>query len=102
MHDQGYSFFFRRVLKDVEERGRDIEQVLTQYTELVKPAFEQFCLPTKKYADVIIPRGADNAVAVDLIVKHIKELMRPDQPSRSKKVGGSPSNKTRSLSCFSP
>lgn len=49
----------RRVLRDVQ-RGRDLEQILTQYTAFVKPAFEEFCLPTKKYADVIIPRGVDN------------------------------------------
>lgn len=48
------------VLRDVQERGRDLEFVLGQYTNFVKPAFEDFCLPTKKYADVIIPRGADN------------------------------------------
>jgi len=45
---------------------------LHQYLTLVKPAFEDFCLPTKKYADVIIPRGADNYVAIDLIVQHIQ------------------------------
>merc|ERR1719481_781388 len=45
----------RRVLRDIEERGRDLEHVLHQYTTLVKPAFEEFCIPTKKYADVIIP-----------------------------------------------
>jgi len=65
----------RRVLRDIRERGRDLEQVLTQYTTLVKPAFEEFCLPTKKFADVIIPRGADNLVAIDLIVQHIRELL---------------------------
>lgn len=67
----------RRVLRDTKERGRDLDQILTQYTTLVKPAFEEFCLPTKKYADVIIPRGADNTVAIDLIVQHIQELLRP-------------------------
>nr|CAG4649285.1 EOG090X050I [Scapholeberis mucronata] len=65
----------RRVLRDIRERGRDLEQVLAQYTTLVKPAFEEFCLPTKKFADVIIPRGADNIVAIDLIVQHIRELL---------------------------
>ncbi|KAF6719710.1 Uridine-cytidine kinase 2-B [Oryzias melastigma] len=50
----------RRVLRDTTERKRELEQVLTQYITFVKPAFEEFCLPTKKYADVIIPRGADN------------------------------------------
>ncbi|XP_037513795.1 uridine-cytidine kinase 2-B isoform X1 [Rhipicephalus sanguineus] len=65
----------RRVLRDVKERGRDLEKVLHQYTNFVKPAFEEFCLPTKKYADVIIPRGADNEVAIDLIVQTIQELL---------------------------
>ncbi|XP_048776368.1 uridine-cytidine kinase 2-like isoform X2 [Ostrea edulis] len=69
----------RRVLRDTKERGRDIENILHQYTTLVKPAFEEFCLPTKKYADVIIPRGADNTVAIDLIVQHIQELLRPSK-----------------------
>ncbi|XP_077308759.1 uridine-cytidine kinase 2 isoform X2 [Lithobates pipiens] len=50
----------RRVLRDLNDRGRDLEQILSQYITFVKPAFEEFCLPTKKYADVIIPRGADN------------------------------------------
>ena len=75
----------RRVLRDIEERGRDLEHVLhqvtghpvasllhPQYTTLVKPAFEEFCLPTKKYADVIVPRGAENTVAIDLIKQHIQ------------------------------
>ena len=65
----------RRVLRDVQERGRDLEFVLTQYTTFVKPAFEEFCLPTKKYADVIIPRGADNEVAIDLIVQNIGDYL---------------------------
>ncbi|XP_063613984.1 uridine-cytidine kinase 2-B-like [Penaeus indicus] len=50
----------RRVMRDTRERGRNLEHVLNQYTNLVKPAFEEFCLPTKKFADVIIPRGAEN------------------------------------------
>lgn len=43
-----------------------------QYSKFVKTAFEDFILPTKKYADIIIPRGADNSVAIDLIVQHIR------------------------------
>ena len=50
----------RRVPRDINERGRDLDQVLNQYMLFVKPAFEEFCSPTKKFADVIIPRGADN------------------------------------------
>ncbi|KAM6962648.1 uridine-cytidine kinase 2-A [Aplochiton taeniatus] len=65
----------RRVLRDIRERGRDLEQVLAQYITFVKPAFEEFCLPTKKYADVIIPRGADNLVAINLIVQHIQDIV---------------------------
>jgi len=66
----------RRVLRDIEHRGRDLEHVLHQYTTLVKPAFEEFCLPTKKFADVIIPRGADNTVAISLIGEHIRGMLR--------------------------
>ncbi|EJW88069.1 uridine kinase [Wuchereria bancrofti] len=66
----------RRVQRDTQERGRSLSQVLHQYLNLVKPAFEEFCLPTKKYADVIVPRGADNNVAIDLILHHIREILR--------------------------
>ncbi|XP_074616715.1 uridine-cytidine kinase 2-A-like [Acropora palmata] len=65
----------RRVIRDTQERGRDLEQVLATYTNFVKPAFEEFCLPTKKYADVIIPRGSENTVAIGLIVQHIKDIL---------------------------
>ncbi|XP_065877716.1 uridine/cytidine kinase UKL1, chloroplastic [Euphorbia lathyris] len=61
----------RRIRRDTVERGRDINSVLEQYAKFVKPAFDDFVLPSKKYADVIIPRGGDNHVAVDLIVQHI-------------------------------
>ncbi|XP_055305589.1 uridine-cytidine kinase isoform X2 [Sitodiplosis mosellana] len=65
----------RRVVRDITERGRDLEQILTQYMTCVKPAFEEFCSPTKKFADVIIPRGADNTVAIELIVHHIRDTI---------------------------
>ncbi|XP_077616131.1 uridine-cytidine kinase 2 [Crocuta crocuta] len=68
-------FPFLIVLRDISERGRDLEQILSQYITFVKPAFEEFCLPTKKYADVIIPRGADNLVAINLIVQHIQDIL---------------------------
>ncbi|CAF3203481.1 unnamed protein product [Rotaria socialis] len=76
----------RRVLRDMKQHGRNLEHVLTGYTNYVKPSFEDFCLPTKKYADVIIPRGADNHVAVDLIVQHIKDFLK----SKPKKSGSQP------------
>lgn len=55
-----YQFLIVTVPRDIKERGRDLDYVLNQYMNFVKPAFEEFCLPTKKFADVIIPRGADN------------------------------------------
>ncbi|KAK2171671.1 hypothetical protein NP493_1043g00005 [Ridgeia piscesae] len=76
----------RRVVRDIEERGRDLDQILHQYTSLVKPAFEEFCLPTKKYADVIIPRGADNTVAIGLIVQHIEDLLKPNSNLCAKRL----------------
>jgi uridine kinase len=69
----------RRVLRDMGEYNRDLEQILAYYTKSVKPAFEDFCLPTKKYADVIIPRGAENQVAINLIVQHIDDLINHNQ-----------------------
>ncbi|KAI6700763.1 hypothetical protein NL676_015087 [Syzygium grande] len=61
----------RRIQRDTIERGRDIQGVLEQYDRFVKPSFDEFILPSKKFADVIIPRGGDNDVAIDLIVQHI-------------------------------
>nr|CAB3481528.1 unnamed protein product [Digitaria exilis] len=62
----------RRIRRDTVERGRDVASVLEQYGRFVKPAFDDFVLPSKKYADVIIPKGGDNHVAIDLIVQHIR------------------------------
>ncbi|VDK43510.1 unnamed protein product [Anisakis simplex] len=77
----------RRLMRDTCERGRSLKQaglfsfVLHQYLHSVKPAFEEFCLPTKKYADVVIPRGVDNEVAIDLILHHIHEILRSPHSS---------------------
>ncbi|WVY90679.1 hypothetical protein V8G54_036193 [Vigna mungo] len=62
----------RRIKRDTADNARDIGAVLDQYSKFVKPAFDDFILPTKKYADIIIPRGGDNHVAIDLIVQHIR------------------------------
>ena len=48
--------------------------ILIMMMMIVQPAFEEFCIPTKKYADVIIPRGAENVVALDLIKQHIEVM----------------------------
>lgn len=65
----------RRVVRDIKERGRELDQVLDQYINLVKPTFEEFTLPTKKYADIIIPRGSENKVAINVIVQHIRDIL---------------------------
>lgn len=62
----------RRIRRDINERGRDLSSVLAQYERFVKPSFDDYVTPTKKYADIIIPRGGDNEVAIDLLVQHIK------------------------------
>ncbi|XP_052723298.1 uridine kinase-like protein 5 [Vigna angularis] len=62
----------RRMQRLAIDRGRNVENVLDQYSKFVKPSFEDFVLPTKKYADIIIPSGGDNDVAIDLIVQHIR------------------------------
>ncbi|CAG8775552.1 609_t:CDS:2, partial [Cetraspora pellucida] len=63
------------VKRDIEQRGRDLSGVLQQYLNFVKPAFDQYIQPTVKNADVIIPRGLDNLVAIDLITKHIQRQL---------------------------
>ena len=63
----------RRIRRDIESRGRDLDGVLRQYVKFVKPAFDEFCAPTKVFADVIVPRGAENEVALDIIVNGIKQ-----------------------------
>uniref|UniRef100_A0A1I7ZZA5 uridine/cytidine kinase n=1 Tax=Steinernema glaseri TaxID=37863 RepID=A0A1I7ZZA5_9BILA len=66
----------RRVERDTTERGRELKHILHQYLKLVKPAFEEFCLPTKKYADIVLPRGVENKVALALIVQNIQDVLR--------------------------
>ena len=70
----------RRILRDMSERGRTLESILKQYATFVKPCFEEFTLPTKKHADVIIPRGVENMVAINLIVQHISNLLSSKNP----------------------
>lgn len=62
----------RRLERDIEDRGRDVEGVLAQYLRFVKPAFDTFIAPGMKIADIIVPRGGENEVAIDLIVKQVK------------------------------
>ncbi|KAK3506547.1 hypothetical protein QTP70_006555 [Hemibagrus guttatus] len=61
----------RRLKRDIMERGRDITGVIKQYNKFVKPAFEQYIEPTVQVADIVVPRGGDNFVALELIVQHV-------------------------------
>uniref|UniRef100_A0A674MSJ7 Uridine-cytidine kinase n=1 Tax=Takifugu rubripes TaxID=31033 RepID=A0A674MSJ7_TAKRU len=61
----------RRLRRDITERGRDIDGVIKQYNKFVKPAFEQYIEPTMRLADIVVPRGGGNMVAIDLIVQHV-------------------------------
>lgn len=65
----------RRLLRDVQERGRSIESVLTQYFCTVKPMHDEFVEPSKRYADLIIPEGGFNSVAVSMLIQNIKSLI---------------------------
>ncbi|RKP24880.1 uridine-cytidine kinase 1-like protein [Syncephalis pseudoplumigaleata] len=66
----------RRVIRDTEGRRQTpLDQVLQQYVRFVKPSFERYILPTKIDADLIVPRGSDNQVAVTLIVEHVDDVM---------------------------
>eukprot|EP00494_Astrolonche_serrata_P024737 UN24997 len=62
----------RRLQRDLLERGRQVKDVLIQYQKTVKPSFDLFCKPTQQFADIIIPHGGQNRVAIDLLVTHIR------------------------------
>ncbi len=76
----------RRIERDVVDRGRDLEGVIEQYLETVKPMHERFVAPTRKNADVIIPEGA-NRMAVDLLIDKIEaELDGDDRSDRTREL----------------
>ncbi len=63
--------FIRRLLRDVKERGRTIENIITQYTQQVRPMHLTFVEPSKRYADVIIPKGGHNDIAINMVISDI-------------------------------
>lgn len=73
----------RRITRDIKERGRTLESVIDQYLVAVKPAHQQFIEPTKKYADIIIPEGGFNAVAIDILVAKIRSIIYEKQNGNS-------------------
>jgi uridine kinase len=68
--------FIRRLQRDIDERGRTMQSVVDQYLGTVKPMHLEFVEPTKRYADVIIPQGGHNAVAIDMVLTLIRSLTK--------------------------
>ena len=68
--------FIRRLQRDIKERGRSVDSVIKQYQETVRPMYMQFIEPCKRYADIIIPRGGKNMVAIDILQAKIKTLIQ--------------------------
>ena len=67
--------FIRRLVRDVKERGRSVDSVVSQYMDTVRPMHEQFIEPSKRYADIIIPEGGHNMVAIDLLTTKITSII---------------------------
>ena len=62
----------RRIKRDIVERGRSVEGVLKSYNRFVKPAYNEFISPTKKYSDLIVPQGASNKIAIQFIIDNLQ------------------------------
>ena len=73
----------RRIRRDMQERGRTIDSILDQYETTVRPMHLEFVEPSKRLADVIIPRGGHNTVAIDLVLARIETLLRQYQTEAS-------------------
>lgn len=68
--------FIRRLRRDMVERGRSMESVISQYRKTVRPMFLQFIEPSKQYADIIVPKGGKNRIAIDILKAQIKQLLK--------------------------
>lgn len=68
--------FIRRLQRDMQERGRTLESVVSQYRTTVRPMFLQFVEPSKQYADIIIPKGGKNRIAINILKAQIKQLLK--------------------------
>lgn len=74
--------FIRRLQRDITERGRTTEMVIRQYLSTVRPMHLEFVEPSKRYADVIIPEGGLNTVAMDMVIARIESLLKTDEIDR--------------------
>uniref|UniRef100_A0A3P9JKT0 Uridine-cytidine kinase n=1 Tax=Oryzias latipes TaxID=8090 RepID=A0A3P9JKT0_ORYLA len=97
----------RRLKRDISQRGRDVSGIIKQYNKFVKPAFEQYIEPTVQVADIVVPRGGENFVALDLIVQHVhsqleKRKLRWDISALASAHQGQPLPRTLSVLEASP
>ena len=67
--------FIRRLVRDIEERGRTLESVIHQYRTTVRPMHLEFVEPSKRHADIIIPEGGQNEVGIDLVIQKVRSLI---------------------------
>ena len=74
----------RRIVRDVRDRGRSLESVIDQYLKTVKPMHEQFVEPSKRNADIIIPRGGHNKVALDMVMERVRAHLDTDEKQEGK------------------
>ncbi|MTV81042.1 uridine kinase [Secundilactobacillus folii] len=72
----------RRIERDIKERQRDLDGIISQYLTTVKPMYHQFVEPTKRYADLIVPEGGENQVAIDLLTTKIRSILTQKKTGR--------------------
>lgn len=73
----------RRIQRDMQERGRSLQSVIDQYLATVKPMYHQFVEPTKRYADIIVPEGGQNTVAIDLLTTKVRDILTKKKDIRT-------------------
>ncbi len=79
--------FIRRIQRDIRERGRSMESVVDQYLRTVRPMHLEFVEPSKRYADIIIPRGGLNSIAIDMVVARIEGMLAAHRPQENTVAG---------------
>jgi uridine kinase len=79
--------FIRRIQRDIHERGRSLESVVDRYLRTVRPMHLEFVEPSKRYADIIIPRGGLNSIAIDMVVARIEGMLNHDEPHQKTVAG---------------
>ena len=68
--------FIRRLKRDIHERGRDLDSVIVQYLSTVKPMYDEYIAPTKRFADIIIPNDTKHDVAIEILAAKIKDIIK--------------------------